>query len=238
VYIAKLESLQIKEVIVEGATHISTTEIIDKTHTILDEAYLYVIPKTNMFLYPKNTIEQTLKTQFPRIETIHVGGGMKRKVVIEITERSAIAQWCKNESLDACYFMDSNGYLFAESPTFTEDVYMVYRGNIKEIPIGSSYLSPLQFTQIQLVIERLKTLGIKPISVTYIENNEYEIFITGGGSVFMSLSEEIEKNISNLESVLSYVNAGILVDGNLTVQSIDLRYGNKIIIKKMSNTRY
>jgi len=234
VCIARLESLQIKEVTVIGATSISSEEIVDSAQKILDESYIYVIPKTNMFLYPKNTIEQALKVQFPRIETIDIRGGMKKRIEIEIVERSATAQWCKTESLDECYFIDSHGYIFAQSPTYTDAVYMVYRGDKKEIPIGSSYLSVKQFSQIKIVIDRLNILGIKPVSVTYIENNEFKILISGGGSVFVSLHDDVDKNISNLESILSDADAGILVKGNLTVQSIDLRYGNKIIIKKKS----
>ncbi len=232
VFVARLESLQIKEVTVTGATSISSAEIVDATQKILDESYVYVIPKTNIFMYPQNTIEHVLKDQFPRIETIDVRAGMKRKIEIKITERSAVAQWCKTDNLDTCYFMDSQGYIFAQSPTFTDAVYMVYRGDTKEIPIGSSYLTVEQFTQIQGVLVRLNTLGIKPISVTYIENNEFEIMISGGGSVRMSLRDNVDKNISNLESILSDTKAGILVEEKLTVQSIDLRYGNKIIIQK------
>lgn len=232
-YIVRLSSLQIKTVTVTGVTSISSEEIVSNTEGILNQNYFYVIPKRNMFFYPGSTIEKTLKDFFPKIETIRVHREPDRALHIEITERTAKGAWCATSTLDDCYLLDAVGYIFAKSPTFTDAVYFVYRGdNNTDNPIGHSYLTLDQFTQIQSVVSRIQLLALTPISVSYIQNNEFEIMVEGGGSIFISLRDNVDKNISNLESVLSDSGAAMLVDGKLTVQSIDLRYGNKIIIKK------
>ena len=107
----------------------------------------------------------------------------------------------------------------------------MYTGNISGDPIGQYFLEPEQFNKLRVFIDGVKNLGLQPVALSTISDNSYQIHDKNSGVIIVSL-EDTEKTLSNLESIISDTTLGVLKDGNLQVRSLDLRYGNKIILKK------
>jgi hypothetical protein len=149
-----------------------------------------------------------------------------------LKEREVKALWCKGDTLTDCYFIDANGFIFDKSPSFTQNVYFVYRGNVDGEPVGAHYLPSDMFKKAELFTERIHSSGLDPISLTYMHDGESSLSLLGGGSILFSLQDDVEKSASNLNSVLSDTSLGLVKNGSLTVASIDVRYGNKVILKK------
>lgn len=109
--------------------------------------YLYFIPKTSIFLYPKNKIEKRLADDFERLEEIKLSIKDKRNLELAVKERKAIYTWCgenivsyvdaepTDEMLEdrKCYFMNEEGYVFGEAPYFSGDVYLKFFGPLSNL---------------------------------------------------------------------------------------------------------
>lgn len=232
IFLARTYRLQINTITVSGNAVISSSAVESVAKTVISGNYLYIFPKSNIFLYPKKSLENSLYSTFPRIEQLEISTIVPHIIQISLKEREAKALWCTGDSLSNCFLLDADGFIFDKSPSFTQNVYFVYRGGVEGDPIGKQFLPKEIFQKAELFVERIRSVGLDPVSLSYMQNDESSVELLKGGSILISLQDDIEKNISNLESVLLDPGLSLVKNGVLTVSSIDLRYGNKVILKK------
>jgi len=232
IFFARTSYLQINAILVSGNSVVATSRVEDVVRSVLSGNYWYVFPKSNIFLYPKNALQKALYEASSRIEIVEISTTPPHTIAVSLREREVRALWCPGEVLSDCFFLDSRGFVFDRAPSFTKNVYFVYRGNIEGDPIGKQYISKDLFRKAELFTEHIRSLGLDPVSLVYTDDDEATISLAQGGSILFSLRDDITKNTSNLESVLLDSSLGLVKNGALTVLSIDLRYGNKVILKK------
>ncbi|MBX4210780.1 FtsQ-type POTRA domain-containing protein [Candidatus Parcubacteria bacterium] len=201
-------------------------------------AYLGIFPKTNAFIFPKSDVEREIMSDFKRIASVEVKRDNLKTVSIQITERSPQALWCTSDingttvhfSSD-CYFMDQTGYIFSPSPEFSPTALLRFYGYVKNDPIGTKYFSEAVFSGLFTFSKNVTMLGLKPLRVYYNSDGDFELYIEKGGKILFARDTDFQKSFSNLQTLLSDQQAKINNDGKLTVDYIDLRFGNKIYYK-------
>lgn len=230
--LSRANFLKIQSISVSGNSVLDSSEINKNIESEIQGNYFYIFSKSNIFLFPKNKVEKIIMANFSRAESVYIKRGSLTSIAVAIEERKPKDLWCDAGEPPVCYFLDTEGYIFDTAPEFSSDVYTVYTGQVTGNPIGSRYGSKEDFASIQLLLKGMSDLGLSVNAVNFIHDKSYEALLKSGGSILFSLEGDPAKVISNLESLLNDSALSLLQDGVLTVNTLDLRYGNKIIIKK------
>ena len=94
VQIISLASLQITEIKVNGTKMLDEEDVAQKIKKEISGNYYWFFPKTNVVLYPKNTIQSDVLALFPAISSVTLSIGSSRELLVNITEREPVAIWC------------------------------------------------------------------------------------------------------------------------------------------------
>ena len=247
-YVSHLPKVRISEVVLSGGLLVTEKEIKDESLLFMQGKYFWLFPKNNSFLYNKNELKIHLKEKFKRIDTIDIKLEGLNTIQVSITERKPVAIWCRDivgtstttevvsGFKESCYFIDSFSTVFAQAPSFSGDAYFKFYGLLKdEDPIGKKYIaSSTGFASINNFIESVKSLKIKPISLIGKEEDEFSLLLQGGGEIYFDTRKSLDITFDNLKILLESPELKIK-QGQLPVEYVDLRYGNKLFYKLKTN---
>lgn len=236
VYTLRHEALQVRTVVVSGAEVLDARELQAVTRALLSGTYFYIIPKSSALLRPRRSLEAAVLHAFPRLKSAEVTTENVSTVVLSVSEREPRALWCGENHLErastpACYFMDSEGYVFAEAPEFTGLVYTRYFGALGrgEPIVGQYFLSGTKFSELTKFTDALAREGVELADVA-LTDRDVELYLTGGTVILFSQSQELNRVLDNLLSVISAEEFKNRERFNLDY--LDLRYGNKVYYKE------
>jgi hypothetical protein len=244
-YISHLPKIRIGDVSLAGGLLVTEKEVKEESLLFLRGKYFWLFPKDNAFLYKKEELGKHLIDKFKRIDTLDISLIGLNKIQVDITERKPIAIWCRlpeavisTTTVDIgfpkedCYFMDSFSTIFAPSPDFSGTVYFKYYGLVSdENPIGKKYMaSSTEFLAVNDFIEQVKSLGIKPTYLKSGDEGEFTLALQGGGLIYFDTRKSLDLTFDNLKILLDSPELA-LKQGQLKVDYIDLRYGNKLFYK-------
>jgi len=238
VQISRLPQMRIDNVSIVGTKATDKVELYSSAVEKLSGKYFYLFPHNNIFLYPREAIESALLKEFPRLKSVDAGIVGRNQIEITVTERDAVGVVCSNVSIgQECYFLDDRGFVFAQAPVFSGRGYFVYReDSSRRFKIGSYFLNPTTFTNIQDLKEILERLGLSVESALASGKNT-EVFarhITmtleeGTDIIFSSDVEDSQNELQNLEAILVSSEFEEESAGDIgTIEYIDLRFGNKV----------
>ncbi len=222
-------------VVVKGNSVLKSEEITAIADKAMEGEYLYLFSKKNILIYPNTAIQQHLIDTYKRIQSVDVGTTDSNSLVIEVVERQPVALWCD----ESCYYVDDTGYIFAEAPHFTENVYISYQGKIKDEPIGNIFLPESDFREIRSFVSNLKNVGLEPTTVVAKDHDEFQITIKNPaikdaeattGTIFINKNVPFEKTFDSIATFLREYR-GRNGAGLKPIEYIDLRFGNNIVFK-------
>lgn len=247
VYLAHRPELSISAVELQGGVLVTQQDIEARTLEYLQGKYLWIFPVKNSLWYPKGELEKYLVESFKRIDTIYIERKDFHTLSIVISERKPFALWCDTlpgvktsesevsieDTGPKCYFMDSNSTVFAPAPIFSGDAYFKYYGILDaENPVGEYYLaSTTEFADITSLVLATKRMSLRPQYLIAKGNDEFSLVISGGGQIFFDTKKPLKGVIENLEALLKTPELAIPASGNLQIEYIDLRFGNKLFYK-------
>jgi cell division septal protein FtsQ len=221
--------LRINYVLVSGTVGINPEEIKESADSLLKGRYFFIIPRNSSLFYPKEKIISTIEKEFPRAESLKVELEGVSQLNVTLRERAPDTLWCEAFPTN-CFFMDERGYIFDKAGDFSDaDLFFVYEGLIEGDPLGNFYLPQDDFIKVKNFITEVGTLSLSPASLRAISEDSFELYVSGGILIF-STKDDLSEVALNLASVLSDRTLDVYQNGALTVKSIDLRYGNKVII--------
>ncbi len=238
IYIPSLSSLQIKNIVVRGNKVLTEDEIKKKLGEELSGKYLYLFPKTNIFLYPREALQKDLLAAFPRIANLSVSLDAKRTLTVSLVEREPFALWCgpeitEPEADDACFYLDESGFVFAHAPHFSGNAYFKFygKGNMPAgDPAGHDFLSLVSYRHILKVKEELESFGVHPVKIFVEEDGGAFLTEAGGYGIRFNLDQDISSLKSNMQAVFRSSSwGGIATSGAL--EYLDFRFGNKVYYK-------
>lgn len=243
-YVSRLEKLNINKIEITG-NKVENTEALETTvKKEITGKYLWIFPKANILFYPEDNIKENLSREFNRLEDISLV--IKNQILtVSLTERTALYTWCgetMNLEEEKCYFIDDAGYVFAEAPYFSGEVYFKFYGPISikgSTPIGAYFLSDI-FQKLISFKDALSGMGLKPV-ILYKdkeENEDIKIFLSRGNTsstgpeIIFKANSDLEILAENLQTALT--TEPLQSDFKNKYSSllyIDLRFGNKVYYK-------
>ena len=235
----RLPFLQIKSIEIDGASTLPVETMQRNVLNSLDGNYLYVIPKTNIFFYPKEKINTNLQKTFSKINSIHTELSGLNTVVVKIDERQVSVIACEgfkeDEGDDTCYFTDSAGFVYDKLNGFSDDVYFKYYLNTAStsITVGSNFIDVSLFSKLQKFIKNINDAGIKAKGLLIGDEGSYELYVENkdlsNAVVYFDDRTSLDKTLANL--VVFWKNAMEKKLGMSTVPNfeyINLRFGNNV----------
>lgn len=246
-YLLQQPEVTIQAVEITGNEIVSAKDLETLVSDELQGDYLFLFPRSNIFIFPKENIELQILAVYKRIEKVAISREGFTKITIQISERHPFALWCGEGGgdlreaagtstdallqtlvqLEQCYFLDGVGYIFTEAPRFTGNLYFIYRGRlVSNEPVGTQFLTEAEFGALRLFLNTIRDLDLVPVSIHKTLENELELKLEGGAKVIFSADQNLAVVLDNLESALD---ADTFIDRSLSgVDYIDLRFGNKV----------
>ncbi len=237
--VTHLGVLAITSVAVSGNASIDTDALKKVVDDNIAGNYFHLFSRSNKIIYPKQEIEADLLASFPRIQNVQVNIE-GHSLALAITERSPAYTWCAGMPTDVphnqCYFMDSEGYIFAEAPEFSGNVFFAFYGMVSnDNPITASYLNNSEFKKVDQLISFLDSKSLHPYAFRAEDTGSYELYLARGGKIIFKQGQDAAILQSNLELILTHTD--ILApaktkSASSSLEYIDLRFGNKLYYKK------
>lgn len=225
----------------EGNDVVPDKEIKSLVDEQINGKYFYIIPKNNIFFYPKNNIKNKILKTFKRVYYVKINIADLTSIVVTVKERKPYALWCgesiPNDNITSkgkCYFIDDKGFLFAKSPTFSDNVYFTVYGDVTGAKsgdlLGGVFLNEERLKKFIRLKDLLEKEGIKTSKLVQKENNDFEFYISPSGVLIFNESQDMKKLLRNLVSAID-VKKSEGKDINKNLEYIDARFNNKVIFK-------
>lgn len=253
IFVMRMDFLKIQEISIKGNVSIKTEDLKLSLDQMISGDYLYFLPKNNILIFPKVKILAQLSKNFPRIDTLNVSIE-KNALEVNMTERKPHALWCGAsflQSIDPCFFVDSQGFVFSQAPQFDGSSYLKLYGATPSVQDASStedvlpdgnqpvpawqFISEKEYSDVQNFISNARNLGLELSALELSDSNTYKFQIKNNGLLLASRSVDLAETLENLKAGLSndiFWLKNKKNQKNLTqVEYIDMRYGNKIFYK-------
>lgn len=239
IIVLRLPQLQVRAVSVSGATVTGEDMVKERAERILSGNYLWLVPHSNALFYRKDHMREELSREFPRFSSIDISLDNFKTLNISVTEREPFALYClsgvasaeSGESAEKCFFIDKEGFIFDEAPSFSEGVYLIFSHEPLLIePLGQFMIERQEFLYFKDFLEFLRSLGFKPLS-TLISSEDASIRLSGGGMIILGRRMDLQRTKINLEAFLSSPTIFAQQDFLSRVGELDLRTEDKVFWK-------
>lgn len=243
-YISRLPSLNISAIEINGNKAVETDTIKASVQKEIEGKYLWLFPRTNIFLYPKKDIEKNLSNQFTRLNDVNLSIKNSKILEVKLTERVALYTWCgivlpETAPNQKCYFMDEDGFIFDEAPYFSGGVYFKFYGttNLEGNVPSSGYFSEQNFKKLISFKKALENIKLKPVALYIQDDGDVTILLSGGikssePEIILKVDSDIQKVAENLEAALTTEPLQSNFKNKYSsLLYIDLRLNNKVYYK-------
>jgi hypothetical protein len=232
VLISRIERLQISSVEVSGANVVAREQVESSIKNVLSGNYLWLIPRSNAFIYPRQEVRESLMSEFSRFSQVSASLNGLNALEVSVAEREPFALYCADvsntASVSSCYFLDASGFIFDEAPFFSGVVYFIYSlEEPLEEPLGTVYMEPEEFKKITSFVESLNSFGLKPLAL---EANDRELKVIFQRSLYLVWKRDAELKLiyANLEAFLNTNEIKSQRDFLELVRVLDLRIENQV----------
>src|SRR3989344_1290398 len=231
----RIPYFQVEKIEINGNSLVDGDDLTDAIKVKMEGRYLWLFPKTNIFLIPKDKILTELPEEFKRIKKISLDKKYFGAIAVKIEERNNAVLYCEKED---CAYADENGFVFEKAPYFSGAVFLKLieqrnsdnGENAKTIDeyLGTNLIAENEFKKIlEFAGLAAKTGGGGVSEVILKKENIYEFYDKEGWKIILN-----DKN----EPQSAYLNLITALDANIKekrtkLDYIDLRLGNKIYFK-------
>lgn len=237
----------IDNITITGTHIINQDDVKSEIYKNISGKYIYLFSKSNSLIYPRKEIYNDLRLKFPRIETLSISRQGLKTLRIDISERTGSFLYCgidipltKDQVGENCYFINNDGYIFDKAPYFSGNVYFKYYATLEgneENPLGQQMISADQFHRIMRFIDKISSIGFKPIYIVLGQDGIDHLYLNHGEN--STIPEIIFKDNDDLDLIQD--NLSIAMRKNEfaneinskynTLLYIDLRFNNKVLYK-------
>lgn len=222
------EAILIADIHVEGHKVLQENDVRELVLKELEGSYGFIVPRASAFFYSTSDIQNVLTNTHKRIKHAQVERTSLTALTVRITEREPAALWCEDDEVP-CYFMDAAGYVFAESPTYSGSVYILFKkGVLKDTIVGSQYIPEDEFTLITTFIAALTRLSVSTRSFE-VGPDEYVLHLTEGGKIMFVRGGDLDAVLLALETTL--MSESFKKRSLSALEYLDLRFPNKAVVK-------
>jgi hypothetical protein len=231
-YLARLPAVTVSDIEVVGEDAVKESAILETAREAMHGTWGLVIPKKNAFFYPAGDIEKNILTEHPRIKMAQVDARGLTALTIRVSERQPHALWCTSPE-ESCYFLDDQGLIFAQAPSFSGAPYFRYVAPLPGLdiaPEGQRLFPEEEFSRIENFIALLtREAGIVPRSLVLDERGDMHITLESGGTIIVKKDDDFSFVLENVKSV--FASEELSGDARARLDYADFRFGTKVYFK-------
>lgn len=230
--LSRLDYFAIKSVSVDGNQTVLTGAVVSSVTEGMSKKIWGLYPKSHVALLSVRSIEEKLHAEFPKIKEVNVSRKNMNELAVSVSEREPFALWCYSIDSTNCLYIDDNAFAYEQAPAFTSNIFMKFVTDRQEMALAKTVLPAEEFARIKYAIKYLENETL-PVSLIDVKTDgDADFYLSRGGKILFKV-EEIQNEISNLESVLHDDSLGLRGEDGITALYIDLRFGNKVYYKKL-----
>ena len=233
------EKVKIKNIVILNNAAVSSSDILAIVNRDITGRYLYLFSKSNSLIFPRFKIRDDLLSELKAIKDVNISFEDWQKISISVEERKPHSVWCGVDVKAVepqCFFVDKEGYIYSQAPTFSGSVYVKDYGSpllmnaSTSDPIGHYFLSKDVYSQIYNFIQILDQNNLKVISLSF-DGFDYKLALESGPIIIFNNKNDFNLSFQNLFTAIQTKNLDLINDTN-TINYIDLRFDNKIVVGK------
>jgi len=224
VHVLRLPEYQVKGVVIHNAILTPKSDISDIVDTYMSYKYFYLVPQSNVWLYPKSKITERI-AELTSISGVGIELDELGVINITVVEENNKYLWC-SESKE-CFYMNEGGYIFARAPDYEGSVFLVFRGQIEGETLGNYFLTDIKMQKILNLIARFKELGLNVSSVDVRSDTEIILTLKSGTRIISSFEKDFDNVYINIKTLLNSHDFVTKSGGIERIDTIDMRYGKK-----------
>lgn len=251
-------SVSLSAVHIRGASIISEADIKKIVEDQITSPVLGLFSRNNLLLASREKIAEKITTTFKTIERVDISFDSIHDMVVAVRERVPSGLWCgaaeasasdlsESENVVAkCFYIDKTGYIFAEAPVFSGDVFLTWRGFVEPndltdsssnssaksfSPIGRHIMPQVSFEKLNAFVADIGKLDLRTVSIEDVSDSELELYLANGGVIVVNRKMSYDQTLQNLESIVAAKQAefrGSFID---RVEKIDVRFTGKAFVK-------
>lgn len=227
----RIPALKIQKITVEGNVLISKEDIVNSVKEGMIGNFMGVLPKENIFLFPREDVLKKMIKDVPRIKTAEIKREFFDGLSIKISERTNAAILCDKED---CAAIDEDGLVFEKTPYISGGAVLKFfdrRGSDSdESPdklMGKSILPKAQFKKIADFSSLVSKMNGEVVGVILKKENIYELRLREGWNILINSKNEPSPTFANLMTALNFE----IKEKHANLAYVDLRFGNKVYFK-------
>lgn len=224
-YYAFSSRFQIKEVTITGTSFTKKYDVEVEVSNILSQKLWGFIPKRSPFLISKTFLKEELLRNFTPINKVDIDI-QNNTMTIEIHERDATSVICTSQV--ACYFIDTDGFVFVEAPQFEGSAFTKISTYKESLTLGTIAIERIELEKIQGEIALFASLSLPIQHIALISDNQMDLISTTGTRFIVRRQDslvEIEERLRALIGSREDIGSGLY-------DYADLRIDSKIFLKK------
>lgn len=223
------ETVTLRNLDISGGMTIPHETIENITHETLNGSYAGIVPYTFTYLYPKERIENAIKS-IPRVKDVTIQRISRTALHIEYTEYEPWGLLCGSDSDKDCFFISVDGYAFVRAPTLTGGSLLRFVEEGVTIQQGDRVSADVLFRTNELRDELDEKLSLRVNTIEITKDGDIHFILNKGGSILLPSEFDNEKVMRDLQVLLSSPEYKHLKPG--TFLYIDMRFGSKIFINE------
>lgn len=225
-------TFQISNIIISNSENINNENIkntiVEKTnHKLLNIAGNTIFTKS-IFLVKKNEIQQNILGNFPEISEVFIKTKLPNTLLVDINNRTSIAEFCINKEKNKCFLIDKNGIIFKESTT-NKSTYLTIIKNIleSEIALGQKIIDPNNIEKLLVIQNNTNEATGEKVEEIILENNTKIIAKTSSNlRIFLTFNADIESQVLKLLLLVNDLGKEELDK----IRYVDLRYKDRAVV--------
>lgn len=228
----RAERVNIVDINIKGNSAIATKALMGFAEEKISGNYVFVFPKSSIFLYPREDLQAILLNTFKEIKDVSISFESLQSISINIEERKPYALYCGNQisTTTDCYFLDEDALIYTKAPDFSGNVYLRYFGElIGDEFVGEQFMEINDFHELNFFLSSLSELGLVPITFNIIDGDDFEIELESGGKILFGRKHSLSNIFDNIQSV--FESDKFNEDNLSTLDYADFRFGNKVYFK-------
>lgn len=251
IFLAEDRRWLINQVSVTGTTTLGRDLLAQRVVAELAGDYWWLVPRRNIFLYPKAAITARLAEEFPPISRLRLSLIGLNHLVVEVAERAARFRWCvgprqsATSSPTGCWLVDREGKAFATDAFSDQQNFWLIVDTASSTGLGQTVGSAEQMSQLETLFTTLPTALARTVGattslerITILSDRNYELLLkTRQASTIalwkiMTTAEQSVDTISKtIATIWSAPGLGNRPQALAKLEYIDLRFGRRVFYK-------